>query len=232
MESPSEQSSPASLVGVVIPCYNYGSFLEEAVRSVEDQTIGRVAIVVVDDGSDDAESLRVLAGLRGAAQILRQANRGPSAARNAGIRALATRYACCLDADDALEPTYLEKAVSILEAQGVDLAYSWVQAFGDAHWVFRTEPLDLGTMLSRNQVSGHAVFRRAAWAKAGGYDEALLQGHEDWELWTHLAALGCRGVPIPEPLLRYRRHGRTRVFENLAHEEEFLALLRARYGGR
>ena len=71
------------LVSVIIPCYNQGHFLGEAIRSTLDQTYPRVEIIVVDDGSDDRtpEVARSYSGVR----YVRQDNQGVSAARNAGF---------------------------------------------------------------------------------------------------------------------------------------------------
>jgi glycosyltransferase involved in cell wall biosynthesis len=77
-------------VAVIIPCYNSAHLLGEAIQSVLDQTYGVAEIVVVDDGSSDGIAT-ALSGYAPHVQLMRQANQGPAAARNAGIRLTALR---------------------------------------------------------------------------------------------------------------------------------------------
>lgn len=219
------------LVSVVIPCYNYGQYLEEAVRSVLRQTFQDFEIVVVDDGSDEPATLEVLSRLsHPRLRLLRQPNRGLPAARNAGIRQAQGKYVCCLDADDLLAPTYLEKAVHLLECfPTVGFAYSWVERFGDEGGIWETQPFNLANLLDYNHVSVAAVFRRSAWARVGGYWEAMRPGFEDWEFWVRLGACGYPGRLIPEPLLLYRKHGATMVHAAIAQREALMRKIRKRH---
>src|SRR6266481_3659707 len=96
-------------VSVVIPCFNLGRYLGEAVESVRSQTCKPAELIVVDDGSADQQTLSLLKRFaQDGVTILRQANQGAPAARNHGIRKSSSPYVLCLDADDVLEPTFLE----------------------------------------------------------------------------------------------------------------------------
>src|SRR5262245_35333532 len=115
--------SAAPRVSVVVPCFDLGRYLDEAIDSVLAQTFHDLEIVVVDDGSTDPFTCELLDRYdRPKTQLLRQSNRGPAAARNAGIRATTGHYVCCLDADDRLLPTYLEKAIQVLQ-QAPDVGF-------------------------------------------------------------------------------------------------------------
>ncbi|HEU5321302.1 MAG TPA: glycosyltransferase family A protein, partial [Methylomirabilota bacterium] len=107
----------APAVSVVIPTFNCAPFVAEAVESVRAQTWADLEVVVVDDGSTD-DTARVLEPYRqsGAIRYLRQDNRGPSAARNAGIRAARGRYVAFLDADDTIPPSSIERRLRFLDA--------------------------------------------------------------------------------------------------------------------
>lgn len=218
------------LVSVVIPCFNYGQFVREAAESVLRQTLSAVEIIIVDDGSTDPLTRSVLDSLHlPRTTILRRPNGGLSAARNQGIRVARGRYICCLDADDRLAPTYLEKCAALLEADaGLGLVYSWVQLFGDESDVWRTEPFDLAELRHRNFVSVGAVFRKSDWEKVGGYSTTMRQGYEDWEFWLRLGLARVRGTLIPEPLFEHRLHGRTMIHRAQALHENLLADLQAR----
>jgi glycosyltransferase involved in cell wall biosynthesis len=200
------------LVSVVIPCYNYGRFLNDAIASVRAQTLRDLEIIVVDDGSTDDVTPGVLDALEGSDRepcltIIRQENQGAPAARNTGIRAARGLYICCLDADDTMEPTYLEKCVLLMEGNaGVSLAYSWLRVTGAEERVWKSESLDLDRMRYYNHVSISAVFRREAGLEGGGFCAAMREGYEDWEFWLRLGARGYRGEVIPEMLVNYHRH--------------------------
>ena len=103
-----------SLVSVVVSCYNLGSYLDEAVQSVLNQSYQDFEIII--DGSDDAATRHMLASYRRPrTRIVRTANRGLASARNTGLEASSGRYLSFLDADDVLEPAFLERAVTELE---------------------------------------------------------------------------------------------------------------------
>ena len=94
-------------ITVVITCFNYGAYLPEAVASALHQEGGEPRVTVVDDGSTDAETLRALEDLPDQVTLIRQANAGLSAARNAGLRLAQTPYLIVLDADDHFVPASL-----------------------------------------------------------------------------------------------------------------------------
>src|SRR5437867_457309 len=103
-------------VSVVIPCYNLGRFLDEAVDSVLAQTFQDFEIVVVDDGSTDQETQRLLADYRKpGTRVVRSPNRGLPAAKNLGLAETTGPYVCMLDADDRLDPQLLAKSVAALD---------------------------------------------------------------------------------------------------------------------
>ncbi|MEJ2745554.1 MAG: glycosyltransferase, partial [bacterium] len=219
------------LVTVVIPCYNYGSYLDEALQSVRNQTFMNHEIIIVDDGSTEALTLNKLKEIEEwkipGVRVIHQANAGVSLARNHGITESRGKYICCLDADDILEPTYLEKCLLVLESNDLDLCYTYVQLFGDDYRVWKTSTFDVRSILQGNCVSTSAVFKKSCWERAGGYKDNMHHGWEDWDFWISLAGIGARGAVIPEPLFRYRRHGETRdVKAGEEHSELLLKQIR------
>lgn len=216
------------LISVIIPCHDYGQYLPQAIESVLQQTLQDFELIIVDDGSTDPLALAVLDQLdHPKITLYRQMNQGPSAARNLGISKASGRYICCLDADDHLAPTYLEKCVILLEAnQGVRLAYTWVQLVGDETRVVPSVNWHPDLLRYVNFLYISAVFYREDWCGAGGFQAG---DHEDWDFWIHLATLGIRGQVIPEPLFFYRKHGRTRGDDGNEHLYRVLQTLRERY---
>jgi len=202
------------LVSVIIPCYNYGRFVEEALQSVLGQTYQNSEIIIVDDGSSDSFTKDKLTEIESRRiprlRMLHQTNQGVSRARNNGIMLAQGKYICCLDADDTLEPSYLEKCLIHLESKNLDVCYSFFVVMGNGNWISRTGNFDIETLKLRNCACGAAVFKKSFWKKSGGYNPNMHVGYEDWDFWISLAERGARGVVIPEPLFKYRRHGRTK----------------------
>ena len=206
MESSRLPAKPT--VSVIIPCYNLGEYLDEAVESVLAQTYQDFEIVIVDDGSTDSTTRALLADYhRPGTRVIRSAHAGVSAARNLAIANSTGAYLCALDADDRLEPTYFEKAVPVLDGDAsIAFVSCWLRTFGDEEWEWKPERCDLPTLLWEDTILTASLVRRDAVVAAGCYDTQMpVQGLEDWDLWLTLAERGCRGVIIPEVLFNYRR---------------------------
>jgi glycosyltransferase involved in cell wall biosynthesis len=218
------------LVSVIVPCFNYGRFVNEAVSSALLQTISSLEVIVVDDGSSDPETIRVLETLKTLprVRVIRQVNAGLPSARNTGIALARGEYICCLDADDTLEPSYVELCVAVLELdRSAGFAYSWAQLFGDETGVWRTREFDINEALYDNHTPASAVFRRDDWLAVGGYRPDMRSGYEDWEFWLRVAALGRRGRLIRSPLFNHRRHGRTMTHDAHAMRQALIETIRS-----
>jgi glycosyltransferase involved in cell wall biosynthesis len=202
------------LVSVVIPCFNYSHFVAEAVQSVHGQTFRDLEVIVVEGGSSSLESRQELAEMelpRTRILLQPEAHRA-GANRNFGISHARGKYICCLDADDRIDPTYVEKAVFLIEHYGYDVVSTAVEFFGNRSSGYNSiEAPTLERMLHANYVPTCALFKREFWVKAGGFrDSDLNTGHihEDWLFWVRLGALGARFWNITgERLFKYRVHG-------------------------
>ena len=111
-----------------------------------------------------------------------------------------------VDADDLLEPTYLERSLQALESRP-DLAFAshWLRAFGDETWDWTPTDCGFPALLHANTLNGAALMRREMFERVGGFDETMVDGCEDWEFWIRVVEAGFTGVIIPEFLFRYRR---------------------------
>jgi len=211
-------------VSIVIPCYNHGQYLDDAVQSVLNQTWQNFEIIVVDDGSNAEETVEILWNFhRPKTRVLHLLkNMGLPAARNAGIREAQGKYICCLDADDMLRPTYLEKAIATMEVNaGLSFVGAWTQVFGDESRVWYSLQFDPHQIIYYNQFGPPAVFKRSAWEQVGGFFEKMRDGFEDWEFWVRLTANGYRGYRISEKIFLYRRIGYSFALR-AAEKREFL----------
>ena len=221
------------LVSVVIPCHNYGKFLGEAVDSVLAQTWQDLEVIVVNDGSTDPDTIRTLDNLnRPRTRVIHQQNLKLPAARNTGIEAARGKYICCLDADDNLAPTYIEKCLLRLEIDGYDVCGSWQWNFGTEDKILEPGRFTFKNLLRSNHMVNCAMFRRQLWESAGGFDISMTDGYEDWEFWIRLASLGARGTVIPEPLFLYRKHGRSMIDSTLEKHAKIVSKIRAKFRWR
>ncbi len=217
-------------VSVVIPCYNHGQYVNEAVQSILEQTLQDFEILIVNDGSTDGETVPILNSLeRPKTRVIHlPQNMGLPAARNAGIREAQGKYICCLDADDKLQATYLEKATTMMESNsGISFVGSWTQVFGSESRVWYARPFDPDEILYANQFNSLAVFRRTAWERAGGFFEEMREGFEDWEFWVRLTGLGYRGYQIPEKLIYVRRIGHSFALRAAEKKEMLVEQIKA-----
>jgi len=211
---PRREGTDSPLVSVVIPCFNYGHYVEQAIRSVLSQTFTNLEIIVVEGGSTDGTTPQILRALeqRGLPRtrfVYRTESHLAGDNRNFGIALARGQYVCCLDADDLIKPTYVEIAVFLAEFAGYDMVYPSVTCFegSDFRWLLcdPTWP----EIADGNQASTVAIFRKTAWEHVGGFrDWGKGDRHvpEDWEFWVRLIGHGFRGKSIREPLMLYRVH--------------------------
>jgi glycosyltransferase involved in cell wall biosynthesis len=175
------------------------------------QTVAAWEAIVVDDGSTTPSAALVAFAANPRVRVVRhEQNRGLAAARNSGIRAAATDTIVTLDADDMLDPAYLERVLPRLQDEDVNAVYTDFSIIGErrgvVHWGGKDEA-DQSTLLRRQWIPGPGVaFRRALWEAAGGYceDEALRAGDEDRDFWISAMEAGLHPLHVPEPLYRYR----------------------------
>ena len=198
-------------VGIVITTYNHACFLHDALSSVTAQRVRADAVVVVDDGSQDDPG-SIVAGYPGVG-LIRQANRGLSAARNAGLAALDTTHVIFLDADDRLEPGAIEAGLACFaRAPQSGLVYGghfYMNRDGDVTGRRFEPPGESAyrSLLRGNFIAMHGavMYRRECLVALGGFDERLVRC-EDYDLYLRMA----RAYPItgyPEFVASYRQHG-------------------------
>ncbi|MEA3503278.1 MAG: glycosyltransferase family A protein, partial [Actinomycetota bacterium] len=221
------------LVSVVIPCFNDGPYLDDSIRSVFNQTLTSFEVIVVDDGSTDPDTIDTIDELPWSrTRVIHQANQGLSAARNAGMTAARGTYVVPLDADDELEPRYLERMVEALEADpSAAFAACRARLFEDIDTVWIPRPYNPYQLLLSNSIVGCVLLRRDVYLAVGGYDETMRHGNEDWELWIRLMAAGWGVVETPDVLFRYRKHGISMSVETEARFEQGRAEIVNRHRG-
>jgi glycosyltransferase involved in cell wall biosynthesis len=196
-------------VSIVIPCYNYGPFLTDAIESALGQTFPAQDIVIVDDGSEDnsREIARRYAEIPGV-RIVEQANQGAIPTYNAGVRASAGQFFAILSADDRLDPYFLERTVPILlDHPEVAYAYTAYRTFGVRQRALPALPYSARRLRLRPYIAATSLIRRTAFDQVGGFNASMRGGREDWDFYVALAEHGWKGAAVPEVLFHYRKHG-------------------------
>jgi glycosyltransferase involved in cell wall biosynthesis len=197
-------TQPHPAVSIVVPCFNGGRFLDALMISLARQTFRDFEIIIVDDGSTDEVTPRRLAALRDKARLIRQNNRGPSAARNSGARAARADILFMLDCDDTIEASFLAETVPLLQTAPADvgMVFTHLRLAGAESGVV-SRYFNRFDLLFTNTLSSGLVVRKDAWSGAGGYDESMRDGYEDWDFSLRLARAGYRGIEVPKPLYVY-----------------------------
>uniref|UniRef100_UPI00321658EC glycosyltransferase family 2 protein n=1 Tax=uncultured Draconibacterium sp. TaxID=1573823 RepID=UPI00321658EC len=188
------------LVSVIVPCYNDGEYLKEAVRSVLKSTYKAIEIIIVNDGSTDC-TLDVASELcqeNSNVQLIDQLNSGLPTARNNGINLAKGKYILPLDADDLISPDYIENAITLLESdKNVSVVYCRAEFFGNKTGEWRLKTFTKENLAKDNMIFCSAVYRKKEWGRVGGYSTEMNGGWEDWEFWISLLKDGGEVVCLP-----------------------------------
>ncbi len=183
---------------VIIPAFNAAGYVSRAIESALQQTYPPLEILVIDDGSAD-NTAQVVAEYPTPVRLLCQANGGPGAARNRGVREAQGNWLAFLDADDVWLPNKLERQAPYTAQPAVGVVHAREAKAGEA------AKATFNALWTCNTVQlSSALVRRTAFEEIGGYDEdRALIGVEDWNLWLRLAATEWEIVLCPEALHRY-----------------------------
>ncbi|MCS6772190.1 MAG: glycosyltransferase family 2 protein [Kiritimatiellae bacterium] len=209
-------------ISIIIPAYNAERYLAEALESALSQTLPPTEIIVLDDGSQDGTG-EVARSFPPPVRYVRFEHRGLPAVRNAGFAMSVGDYVVNLDADDRLDPKFLEKTFALLSQQAdPQIAYCYTQCrfFGSIDRVTRFPQFDTTLLPIRNFVPATTLLRGEI-ARRFRYREKLLY-HEDYDYYMQMLAAGYRGVLLDEPLLLYRQHDANRTL----HTKTWLAHVR------
>ena len=214
-------------ISVIIPCYNSGDYLMDAIESVFNSTYNHFEIVIIDDGSTDPKTLKLLDSLDKNIKVIKQKNKGPAGARNTGVKNSNGEILLFLDSDNMIKPNYINKALTVFENDKVGVVYGNPDFFGDKVTDLRNfthDTFNLDKMLVGNYIDMCAFVRKKTWEEVGGFDESLLVfGFEDWEFWIRIGETKWLFQHINEPLFNYRiREGSVSDRVNIISKKEML----------
>jgi len=196
------------LVSIIIPCYNDWQYLEQSVQSALDQTYPYKEVIVVDDGSN-AKTKSILKQLESKiTKLITQENQGQSTARNAGIAAAKGEYILVLDSDDFFEPTFCEVATKAFNSDSsvkIVTCHSKLLFTNKKVEIYIPKGGNISNFMYANDALGTSMFKKDDWKTAGGYDEAMRNGFEDWEFFIRLLKFGGNTFVIQKTLHTYRK---------------------------
>ncbi|OYU94268.1 MAG: glycosyl transferase [Bacteroidetes bacterium B1(2017)] len=203
------------IISIIIPCYNHGHFILDALGSISVPENIKYEIIIVDDGSTDSNTVEVLNDLKNKGYfVYRQENKGLSGARNTAINLAKGKYILPLDCDNKLLPNYIPYAVNFLEENSeYSIVYGKANFFGDKTGPKPIKPYSVQELMTWNFIDACAIYRKTSWAAIGGYDESktMRMGVEDWEYWLHLTFYGFKFHFYNETAFLYRLTGTSMV---------------------
>ena len=209
---------------IVVPCYNDGAYIRDAIASAQRQTYPATEIVIVDDGSEDEATRETLRQLeKEGIRVVWNDHQGVAHARNTGIRCATGTYILPLDSDDCIEPEYLAEAIALMEKDAsAGIVYCEADFFGEQTGKWELPEFQMSFMLTRNIIFNAAVFRKSDWEAVGGYDETMRTALEDWDFWLSILEKGVRPVRIPKILFhcRKRPYGESHSRRSLLPEDK------------
>jgi glycosyltransferase involved in cell wall biosynthesis len=201
----------SNLVSVIIPVYNSGQYLFDAIKSCFDSSFTELEIVLVNDGSTDPSTMSILESINFQfnVRIFHKTNSGPASARNFGVKNSKGDFLLFLDSDNLIRSDYLKKAIALMNQENdLGVVYSKPAFFGanqaDAAR-FEVREFYFDALLSGNYIDMCSLVRKEAFLEVGGFDENqnVFFG-EDWDLWIRIAQKGWKFYFLNEVLFNYR----------------------------
>lgn len=219
-------------VTVCIPCYQQSEYLGDCLRSLREQTVDPLEIIVVDDGSDDPVDT---SGFGTDIRCVRVANRGLPNARNTGLMLARGGWFLPLDADDWLDPTYIEKTLTVAR-EGYDVVVTGLQEHGPRSgaylpgWDRELDQISEMLLWQSNRLFYCSLFRTETLRSVGGWNGRMIHGWEDWDLWLDLYRRSVRVGEVRECLFNYRTKEQSMLHDAEKHRDWNLAEMRRHHG--
>lgn len=190
-------------ISVIIPLYNYGQYLDEAIQSVLNQSYKAHEIICVSDGAID-NSVEI--AMKYPVKIIEKKNGGLASARNTGIRNSTGEYVMSFDSDDIMRPDCLKEHAKLADKNTI--VTCGLMAFGSDNYTARPEKATLELLMERNVIYSNSLFPKRLWTKVGGFDEGetMRLGLEDWLFWIECARHGAAFKTNEYVGLLWRRH--------------------------
>ena len=221
-------------VSVIIPCYNQGHFIGETLESIAESNATNIEIIVINDGSTDPETNRILAELnQETITVVNQANAGLAAARNRGLKMAKGEFVLPLDSDNKIRSGYFKEGVQIMDSNpNVAVVYGNAEFFGQKSGEWKPGVFNLQKLMISNYIDACALIRKSVLDEVGFYDEKMkFMGWEDWDRWLRISFAGYKFHYLDaltfdyrvqsESMIRnlYDKYEKPNFLENYIHEK-------------
>ena len=173
------------LVSIIMPCYNQGQFIDEAILSVLANTYKNIEIIVVNDGSTDEFTNNYLKNLKyDKTTVYITKNQGVVKTRNFAIEKAKGDFILPLDADDKISDNFIGECIkSFLSNENIDVVYGESYLFGEETGIYQIPSYTVKNELKNNCIVNTAMYRKSDWKLVGGYNQQMKSGFEDWDFW-------------------------------------------------
>lgn len=222
-----------SKVSIIIPCYNQGEYVSDAIESSISQSYNDIEIIVVDDFSSD-DSASVITSYaekyKNIKFINNTENKGVVFCRNLAVQNATGEFILPLDADDKIAPEYVEKAINVFNSNSeIKIVYSRCMLFGSKNGEFKLQKFSLENIIFDNCIPNTAMFKKSDFISVNGYKSYMKKGWEDLDLWLSIIETAENKnncvYRIDEILFFYRQYSET-VSRNNFDENIRLELLK------
>lgn len=214
-------------ISVIIPVYNQGQYLSQAVESVLMQTVTPHEFIIVNDGSTDnaldvANSYKSTDDL--CIKVINQVNKGLASARNTAIMNATGDYIYPLDADDVMFENCIEKVSDVIEKTEADIIAPSFKEFGisDADVILMRNP-SIKDFRVGNRIGYFSAIKKEALLEVGGYSPRMVYGYEDYHLWINLLTRGKTLITLPDILIGYRTKEQSMIHDAVKHHQELMS---------
>jgi len=197
------KSENNALISVIVPCFNSGKTISKTISSLKSQTWKNLEIIIVNDGSTDENTIRIINKFENI-KLINQKNLGLPAARNNGAKEAKGKFLFFLDSDDWIESDSLHLMYKFQKKiKKSCYIYTQIVAEGDFNKIIKNKKYNYFEQLFFNQIPYCIFIERDLWERYGGYDEEMKLGYEDWELNIRLGSKNIFGYKLNLPLFHY-----------------------------
>jgi len=196
-------------LSVVIPCFNHGKYINEAIQSVLAYPGHKdLEIIVINDGSTDPFTIEVLNKIdHPNIKVINQVNQGLGKSRNNGIKLASADIIFVLDSDNRIDPRFIPEALNLFNNdKDLGVVYCDSIIFDDTKSIKRKiQKFDPRVLLMKNYIDACAFFRKSIWTQLGGYDENMpYMGLEDWDFWIRNIGIKTKFYHLKQHWFYYR----------------------------
>lgn len=211
------------IISIIVLTFNYGNYLKDCLKSIENQTIKNLEIILIDDWSNDKYTIKYLDTIKDKYLILHTNRKGPSYARNKWISISNWEYILFVDADDYLNPNYLEIALNKIKTTWADFFYPSFRTFWYENNIIIAPNFSVKTLLLNNFIIVTSLIKKKKLIDNKIlFDNSMLKWLEDREFWIRVSSHWLLWVTSKEPIVFIRKHKQSRtIWANKNKKEIF-----------